>query len=155
MTQIYNYDKTTGEYFSTTTAKVDPLDGSLRIPACATTTALPHLDSNQCSVWDGSGWVVTPDHRGTTYWVSHLEEVTIKDIGVTAPEGSYSTQPDKTTEELAAGARLQRDLLLGASDQYALVDRSTEAWLSYRVLLRDVPAQEGFPDTITWPTKPS
>lgn len=154
MANVYHYDKETSEYLNTTTAKVDPLDGSLRIPANATISELPSLGDNQCAVWGDSGWVVTPDHRGTTYWVSHLEEVTIKNIGVTAPEGSYSTQPDKTTEELAADARLQRDTLLRASDQYALVDRSTEAWLSYRVLLRDLPAQDGFPNTITWPTKP-
>ena len=29
-----------------------------------------------------------------------------------------------------------------------------EEWLTYRQLLRDVPAQEGFPYDITWPTKP-
>jgi len=26
---------------------------------------------------------------------------------------------------------------------------------TYRQALRDLPAQEGFPDTITWPNKPS
>jgi len=30
----------------------------------------------------------------------------------------------------------------------------TEAMTAYRQALRDVPQQEGFPQTITWPTKP-
>tara|TARA_R110000822_G_scaffold18919_1_gene62022 strand:+ start:681 stop:968 length:288 start_codon:yes stop_codon:yes gene_type:complete len=64
-------------------------------------------------------------------------------------------QLDVTSEALAADARLQRDGLLSSSDQYGLVDRITDAWLSYRVLLRDLPEQEGFPTTITWPTKPT
>ncbi len=29
------------------------------------------------------------------------------------------------------------------------------AWKTYRQELRDVPSQAGFPDNITWPTKPS
>ena len=29
-----------------------------------------------------------------------------------------------------------------------------EAWATYRQSLRDVPSQEGFPWTITWPTQP-
>ena len=154
MTSVYHYDKETSVYLSTTTAKVDPLDGSLRIPANATISELPSLDDNQCAVWTDGSWVVTPDLRGTVYWTSHTESFTIAAIGVTAPEGSTSTQPDQTTEELAAQARLNRNVLLVQSDSWAVVDRVTDAWLAYRVLLRDVPAQSGFPSSITWPTKP-
>jgi hypothetical protein len=31
----------------------------------------------------------------------------------------------------------------------------SSAWTTYRAALRDVPAQSGFPNSITWPTKPS
>ena len=154
MTNVYHYDKETSEYLNTTTAKVDPLDGSLRIPANATISELPSLDDNQCAVWTDGSWVVTPDLRGTVYWTSHTESFTIEAIGVTAPEGSTSTQPDQTTEELSAQARIKRNGLLAQSDSWAVVDRVTDAWLSYRVLLRDVPSQSGFPSSITWPTKP-
>ena len=51
-------------------------------------------------------------------------------------------------------ARQERDNLLSDSDAYALADRITDEWKTYRQLLRDVPAQAGFPDNITWPTKP-
>ena len=51
-------------------------------------------------------------------------------------------------------ARIERDVLLSDSDVYALADRITDEWKTYRQSLRDVPAQSGFPNTITWPTKP-
>jgi len=56
---------------------------------------------------------------------------------------------------LEATERATRDNLLKATDHYGLSDVSmTEAMTAYRQALRDVPQQEGFPQTITWPTKP-
>ena len=56
---------------------------------------------------------------------------------------------------LEAAERATRDNLLKATDHYGLSDVSmTEAMTAYRQALRDVPQQEGFPQTITWPTKP-
>ena len=51
-------------------------------------------------------------------------------------------------------ARAERDTLLSESDVHALADRITDEWRTYRQALRDVPSQAGFPDNITWPTKP-
>ena len=48
-------------------------------------------------------------------------------------------------------ARIERDVLLSDSDVYALADRITDEWRTYRQALRDVPSQAGFPDNITWP----
>lgn len=50
--------------------------------------------------------------------------------------------------------RSQRDSLLQQSDVYALADRITDDWTAYRQALRDIPAQAGFPSSVTWPTKP-
>jgi len=50
--------------------------------------------------------------------------------------------------------RQHRDTLLSESDVHALTDRITDEWRTYRQALRDVPSQAGFPNTITWPTKP-
>ena len=50
--------------------------------------------------------------------------------------------------------RIKRDTLLSESDIHALADRITDEWRTYRQALRDVPSQAGFPDNITWPTKP-
>jgi hypothetical protein len=56
---------------------------------------------------------------------------------------------------LAASERSTRDDLLKATDHYGLSDVTmSEAMATYRQALRDVPQQEGFPGTITWPTKP-
>lgn len=54
-------------------------------------------------------------------------------------------------------AREQRDLLLQQSDWTQVPDAPVNAasWATYRQALRDVPSQSGFPDNITWPTKPT
>jgi hypothetical protein len=58
--------------------------------------------------------------------------------------------------------RQERNRLLADSDWVELpsaIARLTgeqfSAWMNYRQELRDVPAQEGFPDTIIWPTQPA
>ena len=50
--------------------------------------------------------------------------------------------------------REARDALLAASDYMALADRITDEWRTYRQALRDLPAQDGFPTNVTWPTVP-
>lgn len=65
-----------------------------------------------------------------------------------------TTKPDMTPIS-ATQVRSERDELLAASDHMALADRITDGWRTYRQALRDVPAQTDFPNTITWPTKPS
>ena len=55
----------------------------------------------------------------------------------------------------ATRVRAQRDELLTASDSMALADRITDEWRTYRQALRDLPAAEGFPTSVTWPVAPS
>lgn len=62
--------------------------------------------------------------------------------------------------QAAVGARQTRDSKLADCDWMAI--RASEGgtavpseWTSYRQQLRDIPAQEGFPDTINWPSEPS
>ena len=51
--------------------------------------------------------------------------------------------------------RRERDNLLKETDWWGLSDRTmTQAETDYRQALRDVPAQAGFPENVTWPTKP-
>lgn len=73
------------------------------------------------------------------------------------------TVRNKTSEVLAAevdsvtaSARATRNDLLSSSDWTQVSDApaNKSAWASYRVLLRNVPAQSGFPDEITWPDAP-
>jgi len=71
---------------------------------------------------------------------------------------NMSNWPDFQESVVAATAtqvRAERDKLLAASDYMALADRITDAWKTYRQVLRDVPAQSGFPTDVTWPVEPS
>ena len=55
----------------------------------------------------------------------------------------------------ATKVRATRNDLLQKPDWGALSDVTMSAEMSaYRQALRDLPAQEGFPYTVTWPTKP-
>ena len=52
--------------------------------------------------------------------------------------------------------RAERDRLLAETDYLALSDVTmSDAWKTYRQNLRDIPAQSGFPNSVTYPTKPS
>ena len=63
---------------------------------------------------------------------------------------------------LAAEVRADRDSRLTEVDaiagnalRWAALDADTQAaWATYRQALLDVPQQAGFPNDITWPTKP-
>lgn len=67
-------------------------------------------------------------------------------------EAAYQARLDA---EAAANVRSQRDQKLKETDWMGMSDvtMSTE-WATYRQALRDVPSQDGFPHTITWPTEP-
>ncbi len=57
---------------------------------------------------------------------------------------------------LAADVRAERNTKLAESDWRASQDVTmSDAWRTFRQLLRDVPSQAGFPANITWPNEPS
>ena len=60
----------------------------------------------------------------------------------------------------AVDARRLRDALISACDWTVGADSpiaaaTQTAWKTYRQALRDVPAQSGFPTTISWPVPPA
>jgi len=67
-------------------------------------------------------------------------------------ETAYQAQVDA---DAAERVRADRDSRLAKTDWRACSDLtlSTE-WTNYRQALRDVPAQSGFPHTVTWPDEP-
>jgi len=72
-------------------------------------------------------------------------------------EAAYRTRIDT---EAAASVRNQRDKLLAETDWVVTKAKETStnipaAIKTYRQELRDISAAEGFPHTMTWPTKPS
>jgi hypothetical protein len=67
-------------------------------------------------------------------------------------EAAYQAQVDA---DAAERVRADRDSRLAATDWMGMSDVTMSAdWATYRQGLRDVPAQSGFPHTITWPTEP-
>ena len=61
---------------------------------------------------------------------------------------------------LAKAARAKRDKMLESCDylmalDYPISADAREQWRAYRQALRDIPQQEGFPDNIEWPVKPT
>jgi len=59
-------------------------------------------------------------------------------------------------DRAAAQVREERDDKLTACDWRASKDVTmSDAWRTYRAALRDVPAQAGFPNSVTWPSEPS
>jgi hypothetical protein len=70
---------------------------------------------------------------------------------------------NKTAEQIANDiategekVRITRNRRLADTDWYACSDVTMPTEMAtYRQALRDVPAQEGFPYSVTWPTKPS
>jgi hypothetical protein len=80
----------------------------------------------------------------------------------TEVDGVWSIGYDvvQKSEEIATrNVRRERDRLLTECDWVTLkaADTNTsvdEAWATYRQALRDITAQDGFPYSVTWPTKP-
>lgn len=67
-------------------------------------------------------------------------------------EAAYQARLDA---DAADSVRAERETKLKESDWMALSDVTmTAEWSTYRQALRDVPEQEGFPHTVTWPTEP-
>ena len=130
--------------------------------ARVTKTAAPDVSEWQVAVKDG---VELVDGVWQEKWViqemftEYAEEVTDEEGVTTTVTNTVQDQKDAKTAAdnaaLEATERSTRDDLLKATDHYGLSDVSmTEAMTAYRQALRDVPQQEGFPGTITWPTKP-
>ena len=71
-------------------------------------------------------------------------------------EREWEVWESEADDRAADEARSLRDEKLKATDWMALSDVTmTDDWKTYRQLLRDVPAQSGFPNSITWPSQPS
>jgi hypothetical protein len=64
--------------------------------------------------------------------------------------------PPVDLDALAARVREERNALLADSDWTQMPDAPVDqvAWATYRQALRDVPAQDGFPENIVWPVAP-
>tara|TARA_Y100000401_G_C8148653_1_gene138463 strand:- start:183 stop:464 length:282 start_codon:yes stop_codon:yes gene_type:complete len=82
--------------------------------------------------------------------------VQFSDAEETARDAEESAVAADANNRAAARVREERDRLLAETDYLALSDVTmSDAWKTYRQNLRDIPAQSGFPNSVTYPTKPS
>ena len=119
--------------------------------------AAPKPDCTDLQQVVGNG--VTTDAKGNTVeaWsvVDKFADTTDEDGVVTTKAEHEADYTAKKDADAAASVRTQRDDKLKATDWTALSDVTMTAEMTtYRQALRDVPAQAGFPSTITWPTSP-
>jgi len=79
-------------------------------------------------------------------WVEQWTEVDASADEVTA-----------RTEAQASDIREERNKRLSDCDWTQLSDSTADsaAWATYRQALRDLPAADGFPHSVTWPAEPS
>ena len=79
-------------------------------------------------------------------------ETTIPDNRVVSEEEVANNIRDERNEQL----RSTVDVIAGNVLRWnCLTTEEQDLWTTYRLELLDVPQQAGFPNTITWPTKPS
>ena len=82
--------------------------------------------------------------------------VQFSDAEETARDAEEKAWDDDADNREAARVREARNALLAETDYLALSDVTmSSAWATYRQNLRDIPAQSGFPNSVTYPTKPS
>lgn len=90
---------------------------------------------------------------GAIGWI--YDGVNLIDPNPPTPE-QIAQQQAEALAMSADNARDRRNALLASSDWTQVDDSPVDkaAWAAYRQALRDVPAQEGFPRNIMWPTQP-
>ena len=87
-------------------------------------------------------------------------EISLSRAKAEAYNGEYTIETIEYGSMTAEEARAERDKLLAETDWTQVLDapidaETREAYRAYRQALRDIPEQEGFPDTITWPELPA
>lgn len=150
------------------------------VPAHATTITPPKASKGKALVFDSvaQAWKQVTDNRGAHYDTANGDRIIIRKLGEDLPAGKVFVRqppsipgpavydqvagwvPDEVSiaSGKAARVRADRDVLLMQADH--MINRAEDAGEAtaqlreYRQALRDLTKQSGFPDTVTWPTKP-
>lgn len=87
---------------------------------------------------------------------SDVEPIGAEVFSAAKANAAAYVEPPVDLEALAAQARSKRNTLLAASDWTQVADAPVDqaAWATYRQELRDITAQAGFPENISWPVAP-
>jgi len=104
-----------------------------------------------------AGWEIYPYTVQDQLTVDYMTQ-TLKPTALTEVDGAWTQGwevSNLSVEDAGRNIRNQRDNLLQQTDWMALSDNTmTPEWASYRQAFRDITAQEGFPFSVDWPTKP-
>jgi len=89
------------------------------------------------------------------WYTKHILGPVFTDGETTAAEQEAAYKASKDADQ-AKSVRTSRDDKLKDSDWTQITDATADktAWAVYRMALRDITEQAGFPWTITWPTQP-
>lgn len=109
-------------------------------------------------------WGVFPVVYAVEPTFAHNEKV-VANAEPALVDGSWTLDwsvASKTEDEIASeasGVRYERNELLTQSDWTQMPDSPLDStikqsWFDYRIALRDITEQSGFPTDITWPTAP-
>lgn len=114
--KIYNYDND-GYYINESLADEDPLTvGGYLIPGNATSEPPPPTSSHEICKFDGAGWGIVMDLRGTQYWLDDALH-TITEIGVELPAGSALEKPQSVIDaEFVQHKQTARDAINSIRD---------------------------------------
>jgi len=113
---INHYSQTTGEYITTTVARLDPVEKEPMIPAYATEKALPSLGANEAAIFENGDWVVKPDFRGVVYYKKTDGSQVTFNIGESPDD---TMQPTVPAEIMAAKTESDRVVgIANAATQY-------------------------------------
>jgi len=109
--------------------------------------------------YDWIPYTLSPDDTDMTVDNSVLLELIGSDF-----EAYVAPTQEELDAELAASLRAQRDdklvnevdpLVTNPLRWAELTDAKQAEWTQYRTDLLNLPEQSGFPNTVTWPTKPT
>ena len=94
-------------------------------------------------------WSLQDDNLSTLVWLS-------EDITQPSNEDIEAKATELTNAEPLRLLRTERNRLLAETDYWNASDTPdmSDEQIAYRQALRDLPDQAGFPDNVTWPTKP-
>lgn len=111
-------------------ARPDPMnEGEFLIPARCVEFPPPDAGPNQVARFIGGGWTLSPDFRGTTYWLADRSSVTITQVGIEPPAGALDADPGPTSSEIKQARSIEIAKSLAAiSDQK--IDALTTAVLT-------------------------
>ena len=104
-------------------------------------------------------WLPSPEHNTETHFVEYSPAPVLQDgawvYAPTVRELSVEQLAERSVSR-AGEARANRNTLLAETDYFALTDVTMNAAMTtYRQNLRDITAQESFPNDVVWPEKPS